>query len=167
MPAKPRCGLSSGRGRRRPGLGLQRRTHDLLPLTVSAVIPRATTRSLPPSSACCGPSVRRPSVAARSPSRPRWSRARTVRRLSWHKLAPSHAAKMVRTPAPSRRSHSTSKPRLVPAEPSQSEKAPDLRVLSGDVEIGAAWKRTSKDQNVYHAVKLDDPSFTAPSTPSS
>jgi uncharacterized protein (DUF736 family) len=36
------------------------------------------------------------------------------------------------------------KARLVPAEPSQSEKAPDLRVLSGDVEIGAAWKRTSK-----------------------
>ena len=54
------------------------------------------------------------------------------------------------------------KARLVPAEPSQSEKAPDLRVLSGDVEIGAAWKRTSKEQNVYHAVKLDDPSFTAP-----
>lgn len=54
------------------------------------------------------------------------------------------------------------KARLVPAETSQSEKAPDLRVLSGDVEIGAAWKRTSKEQNVYHAVKLDDPSFTAP-----
>ena len=35
-------------------------------------------------------------------------------------------------------------------------------MLSGDVEIGAAWKRTSKEQNVYHAVKLDDPSFTAP-----
>jgi uncharacterized protein (DUF736 family) len=54
------------------------------------------------------------------------------------------------------------KARMVPAEPSQNEKAPDLRVLSGNVEIGAAWKRTSKENTVYHSVKLDDPSFTAP-----
>jgi uncharacterized protein (DUF736 family) len=30
------------------------------------------------------------------------------------------------------------------------------------VEIGAAWQRTSKDNTVYHSVKLDDPSFPAP-----
>lgn len=34
-------------------------------------------------------------------------------------------------------------------------------VVSG-VEIGAAWRRTSKDDRVYHSVKLDDPSFTVP-----
>jgi uncharacterized protein (DUF736 family) len=28
--------------------------------------------------------------------------------------------------------------------------------------IGAAWQRTSKDNTVYHSVKLDDPSFSAP-----
>ena len=54
------------------------------------------------------------------------------------------------------------KVRFVPAEPSQNEKAPDLRVLAGNVEIGAAWKRTSKENTVYHSVKLDDPSFPAP-----
>lgn len=52
--------------------------------------------------------------------------------------------------------------RFVPAESSQNEKAPDLRVLSGSIEIGAAWKRTSKEGTVYHSVKLDDPSFPAP-----
>jgi uncharacterized protein (DUF736 family) len=55
------------------------------------------------------------------------------------------------------------KVRFVPAEPSQNEKAPVLRVLAGNnVEIGAAWKRTSKENTVYHSVKLDDPSFPAP-----
>ena len=52
--------------------------------------------------------------------------------------------------------------RFIPAEPSQNDKAPDLRVLAGNIEIGAAWKRTSKENTVYHSVKLDDPSFPAP-----
>jgi uncharacterized protein (DUF736 family) len=34
--------------------------------------------------------------------------------------------------------------------------------MAGNVEIGAAWQRTSKDNTVYHSVKLDDPSFPAP-----
>ena len=54
------------------------------------------------------------------------------------------------------------KARMIPAEPSQNDKAPDLRVLVGNVDIGAAWKRTSKDNTEYHSVKLDDPSFPAP-----
>ncbi|WP_407187693.1 DUF736 domain-containing protein [Bradyrhizobium centrosematis] len=55
------------------------------------------------------------------------------------------------------------KARLLPTEPSENEKAPNLRVMFRDVEIGAAWQRTSKDNNtVYHSVKLDDPSFPAP-----
>src|SRR6195256_162441 len=54
------------------------------------------------------------------------------------------------------------KARFIPAESSQNEKAPDLRVLAGNVEIGAAWQRTSKENTVYHSVKLDDPSFPAP-----
>jgi len=54
------------------------------------------------------------------------------------------------------------KARLIPTEPSRNGKAPDLRVLAGNVEVGAAWKRTSKDNTVYHSVKLDDPSFPAP-----
>ena len=39
------------------------------------------------------------------------------------------------------------KVRFVPAEPSQNEKAPDLRALADNVEIGAAWKRTSKENS--------------------
>jgi uncharacterized protein (DUF736 family) len=60
------------------------------------------------------------------------------------------------------------KARLVPSDPaSTSEKAPELRVIVSGVEIGAAWRRTSKDDRTYHSVKLDDPSFSAPSTPTS
>ena len=54
------------------------------------------------------------------------------------------------------------KARFIPTEPSQNDKAPDMRVLAGNIEIGAAWKRTSKENTVYHSVKLDDPSFPAP-----
>ena len=53
------------------------------------------------------------------------------------------------------------KARFLPAEPSQNEKAPNLRVMAGNVEIGAAWQRTSKENTVYHSVKLEDPSFLA------
>jgi uncharacterized protein (DUF736 family) len=53
--------------------------------------------------------------------------------------------------------------RLTSSDPATaSEKAPDLRVVVSGVEIGAAWRHTSKDDRVYHSVKLDDPSFTAP-----
>ena len=54
------------------------------------------------------------------------------------------------------------KARLVPADESTNDKAPDLRVLVGNVEIGAAWRRSSKENTEYHSVKLDDPSFPAP-----
>jgi uncharacterized protein (DUF736 family) len=54
------------------------------------------------------------------------------------------------------------KARFVPTEPSSNEKTPALRIFAGPVEIGAAWKRTSKDDTVYYSVKLDDPSFPTP-----
>jgi uncharacterized protein (DUF736 family) len=54
------------------------------------------------------------------------------------------------------------KARFLPADASGNEKAPNLRIMAGNVEIGAAWQRTSKDNTVYHSVKLDDPSFPAP-----
>jgi uncharacterized protein (DUF736 family) len=54
------------------------------------------------------------------------------------------------------------KVRFVPTD-KPSDKAPDLRGYAGNVEIGAAWKRTAKDTGqVYYSVKLDDPSFPAP-----
>src|SRR3974390_3405952 len=54
------------------------------------------------------------------------------------------------------------KVRFVPTEPSQNEKEPDMDVLAGNVELGAAWKRLSKKNTVYHSAKLDDPSFPTP-----
>ncbi|MGH6972563.1 MAG: DUF736 domain-containing protein, partial [Caulobacteraceae bacterium] len=40
--------------------------------------------------------------------------------------------------------------------------APDYRIFAGSVELGAAWKRKSRENNDYLSVKLDDPSFHAP-----
>lgn len=42
------------------------------------------------------------------------------------------------------------------------DKAPDFRIFAGQTEFGAAWKKTSRDNNAYLSVKLDDPSFPAP-----
>jgi uncharacterized protein (DUF736 family) len=42
-----------------------------------------------------------------------------------------------------------------------SDKSPDFRIFAGNIEIGAAWSSTSKDNHPYLSVKLDDPSFSA------
>ena len=47
-------------------------------------------------------------------------------------------------------------------EKDPSGNAPSHRVFIGDVEVGAAWKKTSKEDRAYLSVKLDDPSFPAP-----
>ena len=52
--------------------------------------------------------------------------------------------------------------KLVRAVESTSEKGPDFRILAGNVEFGAAWKKTSNEGRDYLSVKLDDPSFPAP-----
>ena len=44
----------------------------------------------------------------------------------------------------------------------ENDKAPDYRIFSGSTEFGAAWKKTSRENRDYLAVKLDDPSFPAP-----
>jgi len=53
--------------------------------------------------------------------------------------------------------------KLRPVE-KDSDKAPDFRVYAGktEFEIGAAWKKTSREGRDYLSVKLDDPSFPAP-----
>jgi uncharacterized protein (DUF736 family) len=42
-----------------------------------------------------------------------------------------------------------------PAE-KENDKAPDYRIFSGSTEFGAAWKKTSRENNDYLSVKLDD-----------
>ncbi|WP_299006418.1 DUF736 domain-containing protein [uncultured Caulobacter sp.] len=46
-----------------------------------------------------------------------------------------------------------------PVAEKSSDKAPDFRVTAGNADLGAAWKKTSKDKNDYLSVRLDDPSF--------
>jgi uncharacterized protein (DUF736 family) len=54
------------------------------------------------------------------------------------------------------------KVKIVPAT-KNTENAPDYRILAGNFEIGAAWKKTAQtSQREYLSVTLDDPSF--PST---
>ena len=55
------------------------------------------------------------------------------------------------------------KAKIVPDEHKSNEAAPDYRVFSGTVELGAGWKRTAKngEQRAYVSLKLDDPSFPA------
>ncbi|URW75884.1 DUF736 domain-containing protein [Sphingomonas donggukensis] len=53
--------------------------------------------------------------------------------------------------------------RIVPQDKSGNDKAPTHRVFVGRAEIGAAWSETAQSTGRdYLAVKLDDPSFTAP-----
>ncbi|MBO9357674.1 DUF736 family protein [Bordetella petrii] len=42
-----------------------------------------------------------------------------------------------------------------------SDKAPDYRIVVGSYEIGAAWRKVSKQDRSYLSVMLDDPSFPA------
>ncbi|PVM92773.1 DUF736 domain-containing protein [Caulobacter endophyticus] len=46
-----------------------------------------------------------------------------------------------------------------PVAEKSSDKAPDFRITAGLADLGAAWKKTSKDNNAYLSVRLDDPSF--------
>jgi uncharacterized protein (DUF736 family) len=50
---------------------------------------------------------------------------------------------------------------IAPAE-KENDKAPDYRVFAGQIEFGAAWKKTSSAGQDYLSVKLDDPSLPAP-----
>jgi len=58
---------------------------------------------------------------------------------------------------------------IVPAEPSDTENAPDYRVHVFDAmsnettaEIGAGWKRTGEKAGEYVALLIDDPTFPQP-----
>jgi len=42
-----------------------------------------------------------------------------------------------------------------------SNGGPDFRIFAGNVEIGAAWRKTSQQDRPYISVKLDDPSLPA------
>jgi uncharacterized protein (DUF736 family) len=52
------------------------------------------------------------------------------------------------------------KVKIVPND-KDSEIAPDYRIVAGNFEIGAAWKKVSRAERPYLSVTLDDPSFPA------
>ena len=55
---------------------------------------------------------------------------------------------------------------LLAAEPSDSENAPDYRVIAGEGdearEIGAAWKHVGEKAGDYLTLQIDDPMFVQP-----
>lgn len=51
------------------------------------------------------------------------------------------------------------KVQIRPVADKPSDKSPDFRITCGKADLGAAWTKTSKDNNTYHSVRLDDPSF--------
>ncbi len=53
------------------------------------------------------------------------------------------------------------KVKIIPND-KESENAPDFRIVAGNFEIGAAWKKVSRTaERPYLSVTLDDPSFPA------
>jgi uncharacterized protein (DUF736 family) len=55
------------------------------------------------------------------------------------------------------------KARITPVDKA-NDKAPDFRIYAGrsNIDLGAAWRKTSNEGREYLSVKLDDPSFPAP-----
>ena len=54
---------------------------------------------------------------------------------------------------------------IIPAEPSETENAPDYRVHQGGdegPEVGAGWMRTGERAGEYVALVIDDPAFPHP-----
>jgi uncharacterized protein (DUF736 family) len=54
---------------------------------------------------------------------------------------------------------------LVPTDPSDSENAPDYRVLLGDEEgldIGAGWKHVGERAGEYISIEIESPLFARP-----
>ena len=55
---------------------------------------------------------------------------------------------------------------LVPAEASDTENAPDFRVIAGSDdearEVGAGWKQVGEKAGDYVALQIDDPMFVQP-----
>ena len=135
---------------------------DFFPLPLRG-IPRETKKPSPPSSAAlracgCG------SIAPRSFDRHRGrdGRGPTNTKETHHgDHRHLHQDGQRLTPARSRPSPSTSRPRSVAAE-KDNDKAPDFRIFAGTDRFGAAWKKTCKREPDYLSVKLDDPSFPAP-----
>jgi uncharacterized protein (DUF736 family) len=56
--------------------------------------------------------------------------------------------------------------RIVEADPSDTEHAPDYRIMLGDdddaVEVGAGWRRVGEKAGNYLSLLIDDPTLVQP-----
>jgi uncharacterized protein (DUF736 family) len=52
--------------------------------------------------------------------------------------------------------------RIMVNEHTETANAPDFKLLCGETEIGVAWKATSRTDQSYLSVQIDDPSWSAP-----
>jgi uncharacterized protein (DUF736 family) len=52
--------------------------------------------------------------------------------------------------------------RIVANDRRSTSNAPDYRVFIGQMEVGAAWRKTAQENGAYLAVRIDDPSFSEP-----
>ncbi len=55
------------------------------------------------------------------------------------------------------------KVRIVANDRKSAGSAPDFRIFAGQTEVGAAWRKTSREKEAsYLSVRLDDPVFPEP-----
>lgn len=53
--------------------------------------------------------------------------------------------------------------RILPNDRKEKESAPDFRIILGNTEIGAAWRKTRQgSEQTYLRVRIDDPSWPQP-----
>jgi uncharacterized protein (DUF736 family) len=53
--------------------------------------------------------------------------------------------------------------RILANDRKEKESAPDFRILLGNIEIGAAWRKTRQgSEQIYLRVRIDDPSWPQP-----
>jgi hypothetical protein len=133
-----------------PALAPQWLARDLLPLPAApSFLAQQQDHSAHRPPLRCGPEGCGPAVAALRDRRegPRWLRAQpAVKEINMAQIGTFTRGEDGSYTGTIRTLSLNIKVRFVPAEPSQNEKAPDLRVLAANnVEIGAAWKRKSKE----------------------
>jgi uncharacterized protein (DUF736 family) len=55
------------------------------------------------------------------------------------------------------------KVRIVANDRKSGDSAPDFRVFAGQMEVGAAWRKTAREKETsYLSVRLDDPALPEP-----
>lgn len=53
--------------------------------------------------------------------------------------------------------------RILPNDRKETESAPDFRIVHGNTEIGAAWRKTRQNsEQTYLRVRIDDPAWSQP-----